>query len=221
MDNSLQQLLLSGTKRQLARGQVFQSTDGKRVFNMIKSGYAKRYMIANNGNLSVQVLYGPGDIFPVTLMLEILFGQDLYEGPEVFYYEAMCPTEVYTIDDSTLIGAVAKDPTLYKYMLKEVGNRLHSTLNGIENVSMENAYHRIAHQLLYYSKQFSQINAKGEHKILIPLSHQDLANILSITRETTTISMGQLKARKLIRYKNKSITIPNIELLEKEAYSLD
>jgi CRP-like cAMP-binding protein len=52
----------------------------------------------------------------------------------------------------------------------------------------------------------------------MPISHQDLGDILGITRETVTNSMKNLRQKKLISTK-KLIIVSSLENLEKEAYS--
>src|ERR1051325_6562476 len=92
----LHQRVLSGRTYSLGKGQNIQTTEDRRVLNLIKEGFVKRYLISNDGTLGVQIIYGPDDIFPLTLMFQALLNQDIYEGPEVFYYETMGPVELYT-----------------------------------------------------------------------------------------------------------------------------
>jgi hypothetical protein len=75
-------MMLSGRKYKLSKGQIIQSTDDRRVFNYLVTGYVKRYLITNDGSLGVQVIYGPGDVFPITLAFSVLFDQTINESPE-------------------------------------------------------------------------------------------------------------------------------------------
>jgi CRP-like cAMP-binding protein len=216
-DNKLHNLITKGRQYKLAKGQIIQSTDERQVVNLICEGYIKRYLISNDGSLGVQVIYGPGDIFPLTLAFKVLFNQDIYEGPEVYYYEAMTDAEIYTIDTNTLLDAAKKDEEIYKFLLQESGVRLHSMINGLENLSLRRSHKRVAHQLAYLAHRFGKKTASGT-QINIPLTHQDMADILSATRETVSQSMAKLRDKKLIKT-NKFIVIPDIKKLEQEAYS--
>lgn len=209
--------MLTGRKFKLSKGQIIQSTDDRRVFNLIEKGYVKRYLISNEGSLGVQVIYGPGEVFPITLAFSVLFDQSINESPETYYYEAMTELELYTINEQELADAVKADPTLYRDLMAVAGKRLHSTLHGLENLTLKTSYYRVAHELLYMAQRFSEKTGKG-YKILIPLTHQDLADILSLTRETVSTCMVELRKKGLITT-NRNICVKDIKKLEEEAYS--
>lgn len=209
--------MLKGRRFKLTKNQIIQSTDDRRVFNYIVSGYVKRYLIANDGSLGVQVIYGPGDVFPITLAFSILFDQTINESPETYYYESMTEGEIYTINEVDLKETVEKNPRLYRDLMSVAGKRLHSTLHGLENLTLKSSYYRVAHELFYIAQRFGEQTDKGI-KIQIPLTHQDLADILSLTRETVSTCMVQLRENGLITT-NKNIIVKDIKKLEVEAYS--
>ena len=213
----LKDMMLEGRKFKLAKNQIIQTTDDRRVFNYITSGYVKRYLISNDGTLGVQVIYGPGDVFPITLAFSTLFDQKINESPETYYYEAITEVELYTINEADLKSKVEANPRLYKDLMSVAGKRLHSTLHGLENLTLKNSYHRVAHELLYLAQRFGEQKAVGT-KILIPLTHQDLADILSLTRETVSTCMVQLRDKGLIKTQ-KSIVITDMDKLQHEAYA--
>jgi CRP/FNR family transcriptional regulator len=215
--DKLQALLMSGRRYKLAKGQMIQSTEGLKTLNLVHSGYIKRYLIGNDGTLGIQVIYGPGYIFPVTLAFQALLGQDIYEGPEIYYYETMSDTEIFKIDEETLVQNVKKDPMLYRDLFSVAGRRLLSTLHGLENLAMRTSYKRVAHELAFLAHQFGEKRDSGV-ELQIQLTHQDLANILSVTRETVSTCMVELRDKGLIKT-NKVIFIPDLVKLEREAYS--
>jgi CRP-like cAMP-binding protein len=217
ISEKLKSMMLEGRKFKLAKGQIIQSTDDRRVFNYISSGYVKRYLIGNDGTLGVQVIYGPGDVFPITLAFSVLFDQAINESPETYYYETMTEAEIYTINEQVLEEKVAADPSLYRDLMSVAGKRLHSTLHGLENLTLKTSYFRVAHELLYIAERFGEKDGKNV-KILIPLTHQDLADILSLTRETVSTCMVQLREKSLITTA-KNIIVKDMEKLEEEAYS--
>lgn len=216
-DNQLHQLLLLGTRQKVTRKQIMQSSADRQVVNIVISGFIKRYEIGNDGTISVQIIYGKGDVFPLTVAYRNLFNQSLYIGPEVFYYEAMCPSEVASIDENTLVEAVRQEPMMYANLMQEAGAHLEWCVMRLENLSLKTSYKRLAHIIWYLSTRFSrQINDKTV--LNTPLTHQDLADNLSLTRETVSMNMGELKSKKLIKT-GKYIVINDVEKLKEEAYS--
>jgi CRP-like cAMP-binding protein len=217
ISEDLKVMMLKGRRFKLTKSQIVQSTDDRRVFNYIVTGYIKRYLISNDGSLGVQVIYGPGEIFPITLAFSVLFDQAINESPETYYYEAMTDGEIYTINEEDLKASVDADPKLYRDLMAIAGKRLHSTLHGLENLTLKSSYYRVAHELLYIAQRFGEKKA-GSVKICIPLTHQDLADILSLTRETVSTCMVQLREKGLIST-GRNIIVKDIKRLEEEAYS--
>lgn len=213
----LQKLLLEGKRSKRTKGQIIQSTDSQRAVNLVTSGYIKRYLISNAGTLGVEVIYGPGNVFPITLMLKALVDLEVNQSPETYYYEAMTDTEFYSMDISALVESVKSNPLLYREILLESGKRLHSTLNGLENVTLRTSYKRVAHQLAYFADQFGEKKLTGT-KICLPLTHQDLADNLSLTRETVSTCIARLREQGLIKT-GRFIMIPDLEKLQEEAHS--
>jgi CRP-like cAMP-binding protein len=173
-------LIQSGKRSKYTKGQIVQSTEGQKTMNFVTKGFIKRYLISNTGNLGVEVIYGPGDFFPLTIMLETFFNLGIYEGPEVYFYEAMNETDVYTINVDILTDAVDNDPLLYRDLLHETGR------SGV--------------------------------KIPIPLTPQDLADILSLEIKEVSGCLKELKDRHFIK-SDKYIIIPSLEKLQAEAHS--
>jgi CRP-like cAMP-binding protein len=217
ISDRLKDMMLAGRKFSVTKGQIIQSTDDRRVFNYLTKGYVKRYLISNDGTIGTQVIYGPGEVFPITLAFSALFDQEISESPEVYYYEAMTDGEVFTVNEADLVEKVQADPQLYKDLMVVAGKRLHSTLHGLENLTLKSSYFRVAHEIYYLAIRFGEKTATGT-KILIPLTHQDLADILSLTRETVSTAMAQLRQNKLIST-NKNITVLDMEKLQAEAFS--
>lgn len=217
ISDRLKDMMSEGRKFNVSKGQIIQSTDDRRVFSYITEGYVKRYLIGNDGNLGVQVVYGPGDVFPITLAFSVLYDEQINESPEVYYYEAMSDGEIFTINEADLKAKVDADPKLYRDLMAVAAKRLHSTLHGLENLTLKTSYFRVAHELYYLALRFGHKTNTGT-KILLPLTHQDLADILSLTRETVSTAMAELRKNKLIST-GKSIVVMDMDKLQAEAFS--
>ncbi len=218
-NTKLHQLLRTGRRYKIAKQQMIQSTEDREVVNIIISGYFRKYLITNDGSLGAMIIYGPEDIFPITILYKKLFNQPLYHGIETHFYEAMSPAEVCTLDVGVLVEAIKKDPGLYPDLLQEAGRHLDFCINSIENIAMRNSEKRIAHMLCYFARRFGVQNPDGI-SIQMPLTHQNIGEILNITRETVSTNIKGLRDRGLLTAKgNNSILIPDLKKLEAEAYS--
>jgi CRP/FNR family cyclic AMP-dependent transcriptional regulator len=216
-NTALHKLLKNGRLYKLAKKQVMQTSDDRQAVNLVVQGFIKRYLILNDGSIGVQITYGPGDVFPLTIVYKFLFDQPLYLGPETFYYETMTDAEIYSVDASVLVEEVKNNPHLYADLMQEAGVHLESCVHSLENLALKSSDRRVAHQLTYFARNFGKKTPKGV-AIEAPLTHQDLADILSLTRETISTSMVQLRKKGLV-LTDKAIIIPSIEKLEEEAFS--
>jgi CRP/FNR family transcriptional regulator len=217
-DTELHKFLLRGRRYELGRQQVIQSTDGRQVVNIITKGYFRKYLIDNDGNIGAQIIYGPGDIFPVTLIYRKLFNQSLYSGLETFFYESMNGAVVHSVDAAQLVNAVKANPNLNADLLQEVGRHLEFCIHSLENISLKKSEKRIAHLLWYFAKKFGSPVGSGV-RIDMPLTHQNIGEVLSITRETVSTNMKELRETGLINAtSSKGIVIPNLAKLMEAAY---
>lgn len=218
-DNDLHKLMFSGNRIKLKKGQVVHNSDGRMRLTLIKSGFIMRYQISNNGSLNIQSIYGAGYIYPLTHVFKLLFDQDIYTGPETFYYETLSDSEIYTIESTVLIGEVKKNPGLYRDLLIEAGVRFYSNIQRLENIALDSATKRLAHQLAYYVETFSTKTLNNKIKITLPLTHATLAAVLSVARETVSHSMIELRDLKLIKSSYHSIIILDLQGLRDFAFS--
>src|SRR5262249_50104086 len=65
------------------------------------------------------------------------------------------------------------------------------------------------------------VEAHGErtgfhYTIRFPLSHQDLANLIGVSRETVTLALGQLQAEELITVERQRVIVRDMKRLRQE-----
>jgi CRP-like cAMP-binding protein len=210
-------LLSKGKILQFAKGQTIEASEDRAAIHMVAQGFVKRYRIANSGALGVQIIYGSQDIFSLTKVYKALLGQSLYDGPETYYYTAMSDVRLLTLSADRLMEAMKQDALLYQELFSEAGRHLKSCVHTIENVSIHSSYHRVAHQLLYFAREFGEATEEGE-RIALPFTQQDIADLLGMTRETVTMAIVKLRQQGLVTG-GRQLVITSIEELANEAYT--
>ncbi|MEX0748569.1 MAG: Crp/Fnr family transcriptional regulator [Candidatus Saccharimonadales bacterium] len=212
--------LRQGKTRTYSKGELIQTTDDEtQLVLMVKSGFVKRYLITADGLQSIQSVYGAGSVFPLTVVMKEIFDQDLYRGPETFYYEAMSSVELYGLEAATLSSDLEHDPLIYRDLLKVAGERLTSNIQRLENLALRSSYQRLAHQLLFYATTFGEFSDVGI-RIIAPLTHQDLAYVLSVARETVSREISKLRQEQIITTDSTQyITVNDVKRLKQLAYS--
>lgn len=215
---TLQKLLMSkGRKLKIAKGEALGSSDDKQDVILVVKGFVKRYSITGEGSLGVQIVYGEYDVFPLTLVYRVLLQQELYIGPEIFHYKAMSDATIYALDPETFAQCVLDDPAIYQDLFSEAGQHLATTIQRLENMTLKSSYERVAHILLFYARKFGHDVAAGV-RIPMPLTHQDIADVLSVSRETVSMAMVKLSKKKVIK-SGRYIIVPDIDRLSQEAFS--
>lgn len=208
--------MAKGQPTRFSKGQSVGSTSEGHKIIYVLNGYIKRYFVTRSGSIGVQIIYGPQDVFSFTKMYRELLNQSLYEGNETFYYEAMTDVSALTLDIAALKDALNDDPILYKELFAEAGYHLKTCVHRIENISIGNTYARVAHQLLFAASESGKQTPEG---IIIqsPHTHQDLADILGITRATVTLAINKLRQRGVLA-NSRDLIITSLDKLSEEVY---
>lgn len=214
--NNLHRMFAKGIKRTYHKGQTLQTSVDEPGLIMVIEGFVKCYFILNDGSIGVQAIYGPGTIFPMMVALKLLFGEAVVQSHMIYYYSAMNDVVTYNVSQNDFLSCFKNDSELYKDLLEETSFRFVSNVQRIENRSIESAYCRLAHQLYYFAEKYGK-NTQAGTVILIPLTQQDLADILALARETITKCMARLRSHDIITH-DKAITIPDLDKLKAIAY---
>lgn len=212
----LTQLIQTGTRLSFKREEAVCDSDSMDAVYQVISGFVKRYEIMNNGAINVQCIYGPGDVFSITHVFHLLMHRKLYTGPETYYYEALGNTVVHKISAEVLKDAVEKNPLLYKDLFAVAGIRFLSDIQLLENKSLASAEKRVAHILSFYIERYGRRMNTGYH-LMAPLTQQDIADVLSLTRETVSLAISALKEQGLLTPARK-IVVPDPQKLRDIAY---
>lgn len=212
IDSSLVKLLINSNKQRFSKGQIVRMFEDNAMLNFITSGYVKRYRITDEGSQNIQVIFGPGQIFPLTPVYKSLFNYDMYSGPEEYYYETITPVTAHSIGQNELKQKVSQNPELYRDLFYAAGLRLDSYIHRLEGNAQKSASQSVAWQLTYLASTFGSKTNSGV-EIDVPITHQLLADILGFARETVTHSMAELSNERLVLIKGRRIIIPDLEKL--------
>lgn len=208
--------LSQGKRQHVPRKTLIDFESSSQVIGVLESGYVKRYAITEDGNHSIQALYAKGDIFPLTTVYKLLFNLELYQGQEEVFYETLTPSVIYTLSSSELAALFEETPSLYKDLAFAAGIRLQSNIQKLENMSLKTADKRVAHQLLYLGREIG-ISNDSSVSFDVPLTHQVIANMLNMARETVSHSLSRLHAQGIIATEP-HVTILDMTALEDLAY---
>lgn len=210
---NIRQFFEQGTELRFSKGEIVHDSDTDSSMFFLRRGYVKSYMITDEGNYNTLCLYGPEYIFPLGPTLRKALGRSPYQLKDNVYFEAITNVKVYKRTRDELLTFADQEPIIYKEMIKSLLDNYEIYLSRVESSAYKLARQRVAHQLLVLSNRFAS-ETYGEIILNIPLTHQDLAETLSMARETVSRELEVLRQNDIIDIKDKYFIIRDIDALQ-------
>lgn len=204
----LHDLLNAYSLRKFKKGQtlLFQG-EVPRYAYVIKSGTVKTYNISPLGEEQLVSLSSEYDILPEAWFL----GE---ASVAYYFYEAFTDCTVYAIPREELAKKVGESPAFANHLLQRfmrlyVGASVH--INALEQPRSRD---KLVHLLHYLMMRFGKRAGREEVIIDLRLTHQTLASMLGVTRETIATEISRLRREKVLDYKQQTYTINKDKLLQ-------
>lgn len=199
-------LQAAGVTRQFAKRRtiLFQG-EVPRSAMVLESGLVKVYGITTGGDQRTVTLLSAGDIFPV----ECIFDKSRVS---LYYYEALTDCSVLTLPQTEFTEALTKDAALKEQVFQAYMAHYTSATMHIYALEHSHAQEKLVYILQYLVARFGEKQADGLTKIELRLSHQDIAEMVGLTRETTAVELHRLKDKGLIDYQRFAYYV-NVPLL--------
>ena len=190
------------------RSMILNSNDTPSSVFYIKSGYIRVYRISEEGEELTLAILKSHDFFPLTYGLK--------GSKNNYYLEAITPLEIWKAPQEQFLHFIKDEPELYFELTSRILVRFDSVLARMEHLIFSNAYTKVATTLLMCAKGLGEENG-DEIIVKVPLTHKDIATMIGITRETTSLEMKKLERKGYITRNGKYLIIKNYKLLEEEA----
>jgi len=168
--------------RTVAKGQIL-NTPGQTAghLHLILRGYVKAYQVTIDGRELLLELIQSGGFDGILSVL----------GRQGHFTEAMEDSLILSIPRATLDRLLKADPTVCVNLLDLTVSRLDSREQHLEVVALRDPTLRLAKQLLALAKYLGRRDQAGI--VLEPrLTHQMLADMLGLRRETVTLHLSHL-----------------------------
>lgn len=165
---------------------LFYQGEIPRTAYFVKSGVIKFYNITSNGEEKIVGYEGTDGLMPN----EWIFNKS---PVALYYYDTFTDCEVYSIPRSELIEIINQDKQvaislLNRYISMYIGSTMH--LHALEQLK---AREKLLHILQYLVLRFGTEVGKDKHRIGLRLTHQDIANLVGLTRETVSTEISKLR----------------------------
>lgn len=174
---------------------------------IIKSGIIKTYNINSHGEEHPVSYDSNGVTFPISWVLDAT-------NKTEYFYEAFTHCEIFEVPKRDYLFYIKLHPKIGCEMYLTLAKRLTSLQDRIYALEQSKASEKIILTLLHLGERFA-LPASNKSKLTIihlPITQQELANYIGITRETTSTELKKLERMKVIKHKNKQYEI-NVEKL--------
>jgi CRP/FNR family transcriptional regulator, cyclic AMP receptor protein len=179
---------------------VFQEGSAGDLLYIIQSGVVKISKEAADGRVKTLALLSVGEIFGEMSVLS--------EETRSANAETLTETKAAVIKREDFQGLVEKSPIISLHIIRTLIDRLYQADRQIKNLALGNSRAKIADILLQLSQEFGGEGEDGA-KVGVRLTHQELADLAGLARETTTKLLNEFVKDEAILLKDREIEILN------------
>lgn len=184
-----------GRKLMYRKGELIQrANETPRGVYVLAEGYVKEYSLAKDGTEHFHLVYGPGQLFSI-IWAFLGITQNVYR-------EAFTDVVVYRIEADDLKAELKQNSIVSEEVNHMLMHQIFSLKTRVENLAFNNAYDKVAYRLLYLAGTLGVRQNDGWY---IPLAfrHHQIADSVSITRETASRMLERMKRNGLISHDSK------------------
>ncbi len=207
MNNSLQPLIKKVITRKFAAGAtILYQGEAPRSACVLVKGVVRVFSISSQGDEQIVMFHVAGEFFPSSW----IFGK---APGTLFFYEALTDCEVAFVSRTELLEFMSATPERSQAMLDYFTTNFAASLIRVNALEQPKARDKLIYTLYYLCQRYATLD-KPQVKIPLALTHQHLASLVGLTRETTAMEMAKLKKESVINYKQQQYTVQLEKLME-------
>ncbi len=156
---------------------------------LIKKGFIKAYTILDSGDTRTILILAKNDIFPLAFSASLN-----WENYKIMYfYQSLSDTELLTLPSDEFKNEIETDPELLNIYTNYLAASNEAILNQLEVMKNKKAIDKVSMLLPYLISRSGKEIKPGIYELELKLSHQEVADLSGVTRETTTTLIKQLE----------------------------
>ncbi len=197
--DEIQSICQNGYLKEYRRGEIiFFENDSEKKLYLLVDGQVKLSMLSSEGREKVMTILQAGDIFG-----EIsLFDHD----PHPLTAEVLEKARLMILDWNDLEEIIMEQPRLALKIIEALSKKTRLLTSQVRDLVFHDAKGRLANLLIRFAKDFGQKVDEGT-MIEIILTHQEIANLLGVSRVTVTKTLNKLIDEGIIKIKERRIYI--------------
>lgn len=182
------------------------SEEGQTVLVLAK-GRVKIFDLTHDGRETILAFIEQGELFGELAALD--------GHPRREFAEAVEECEILAIPGEDFLTLLESRADLALSVTKLVGLRRQRIETRLRNILFLPSRPRLIRAIVELVETHG--DKRGDcHTIRFNLSHQDLAGLIGVSRETVTLTLGQLQSERLIVVERRRVTVVNLDRLRRE-----
>jgi len=177
---------------------IFNEGDPGLAFYIIKSGKIKVYKLASDGRELILGIFGENGLFGDVPVFD--------GGPYPATAETLTDAKVWSINRESFVNLLLKHPEMSLKIIKVLGKRLRQAHGFVAELALKNVPQRLASLLLKLAAEYGQESEAGT-VIDLPLTRQELAELIGVSRETTIRELSKFSRAGTLRLDGKKIIL--------------
>jgi CRP/FNR family cyclic AMP-dependent transcriptional regulator len=161
----------------------------------IKSGVIKVYNITTGGEEKIVSYESDGSLVPSGWLFS--------KSPAaLFYYDAFTDSQMYSIPKRDMISFINTNQDATTSLLDHYASMYTAAIMHLHALEQSRARDKLLHIFQYLALRFGKAVDKNTFRVELRLTHQDIANLIGITRETVTAEISKLSKSGVIKSEN-------------------
>lgn len=173
----------------------------------LMTGYVRMYSILSDGKELTLNIFKPGSYFP--LFLAFANSQNSY------FFQTMTAVTVRKAPKIDVVQFIKGNSDVLFDFTRRMSIGFYGLLSSLQYQLFGSVRRRITSTLVLLSKRFGEHLKDGIY-ITLQLTHQDIANLTGVARETASVELEKLQKQDIISYAHKKIIIHNLKALDQE-----
>jgi CRP/FNR family cyclic AMP-dependent transcriptional regulator len=176
---------------------VFYQGDPLTNICLLAKGYIKAYTILDSGETRTLFLLGPDDIFPIAFSLNADW--DNYELK--YFYQSLTDIEIKMTEKAYFKNEMQNNIPLMSAYLNFLTATNEAIINQLQMMKSKGAINKVAYLLPYLINKLGKHIKDNTYELKLKISHQEIADLTGLTRETTTQQIKKLERDGVIQQK--------------------
>ncbi len=178
---------------------VWSPQEQRRTLFIVKAGRVRIFRVSPDGRRLTLAVLGAGALFGDM----DLVGQRMGDG----FAEAVEPTVLCVMSEGDVRAMLLADPRIAARIVEGLGRRLADVEQRLADTVLKTAPQRVAAALFHLAESVPAQGGLLARRVEIRLTHEQLADLVGTTRETTTKLLGELREAGVVSLRRGGIVV--------------